>query len=249
MVQFNFISDPNVTLEQRLGFEMAAAIWSQFVTDEVTVNLRLVGTDGLNENEAVGGAVPIFHETHYGAYQDYLEADATSDEDASVLTAVQDGNTVDFLVDTDGDSTTAPELVDGNTEIMLTRAQAKALGMEEALVLEDGSTWDRDVLEDPTALDGYIMINNSYDWNYDLTRTAEAPPNTLDFLTMALHEIGHNLGFISGLDGLIETFELHSGETRTEGFTALDLMRYSETSTTIDNPDGTVSDLSIGGAA
>ena len=66
---------------------------------------------------------------------------------------------------------------------------------------------------------------------------------------MALHEIGHSLGFVSGLDGLLETFELHSGETRTEGFTALDLMRYSETSASVENPDGAVSDLSFGGEA
>ena len=51
------------------------------------------------------------------------------------------------------------------------------------------------------------------------------------------------------LDGLIESFELHSGKTSTEGFTVLDLLRYSETSATIDNPDGSVSDLSFGGAA
>ncbi|NEQ53672.1 MAG: calcium-binding protein, partial [Leptolyngbya sp. SIO3F4] len=249
MVQFNFISDPSVTLDQRLGFEMAAGIWSQFITDDVTIKLQLVSTDGLDEDRAIGGAVPIFHEIHYGVYQDYLAADATSAEDDAVLTALQDGNTVDFLVDTDGDASTGSELVDGNTKILLTRAQAKALGMEESLILKNGSTWDRDVLTDPNAIDGYILINNSYSWNYDLTRSEKAPPNTLDFLTMALHEIGHQLGFVSGLDGLIETFELYSGELRTEGFTALDLMRYSETSANVENPDGSVSDLSVGSAA
>ena len=167
MVQFNFTYDPGVTLAQRAGFEMAAMIWSQFLSDDVTINLHIGATEGLNGNKAVGGAVPIFHETHYGVYQEYLEQDITSGEDASVVDALQEGNTVDVLVDTDGDPTTDSELVDGNTELMLTRAQAKALGMKDALVLEDGSTWDRDVLQDPDALDGYIVINNSYDWNYD----------------------------------------------------------------------------------
>lgn len=51
--------------------------------------------------------------------------------------------------------------------------------LEDPLVLEDGSTWDRDVIEDPNALDGYILINNSYDWSYDLTRAEDAPPDTL----------------------------------------------------------------------
>ncbi|MFG6107750.1 NF038122 family metalloprotease [Leptothoe sp. EHU-05/26/07-4] len=242
MVQFKLVFDPNVSLEQRLGFQMAANIWASFLIDNTNINLRIGSTDELGENgQAVGGAIPIFHETHYGVYKDYLEDDATSNGDTQVLDALQVGNTVDILVD--------DELVNENTSIMLTRAQAKALGMEEELILEDGNTWDRDVLQDPNALDGYIQINNSYNWNYDFTREFEAPENTLDFLTMALHEIGHNLGFVSGLDGLVETFELHSGETRTEGFTSLDLMRYSETSAKIENPDGKVSDLSFGSSA
>ena len=121
--------------------------------------------------------------------------------------------------------------------------------MDEALELENGGTWTHDMLQDPTALDGYVVINNSYDWNYDFTREGEMPEGELDFLTMALHELGHSLGFVSGLDGLMETFEMHSGEIRTEGVTALDLFRYSDTSVTIENPDGSVSDLSFGGAA
>ncbi|NJN22481.1 MAG: hypothetical protein HC812_16515 [Leptolyngbya sp. RL_3_1] len=234
MAQFNFTYDPNVTLEQRVGLKMAAAIWSKLLKDVVSLNLRIGATSELGENgQAVGGAIPIFHDTHYGAYQAYLAADATSAEDDSVVNALQAGNTLDITVN--------GEQVDGNTELMLTRAQAKALGMEAALVLADGSTWDRDVLANPDGLDGYILINNSYNWHYDLTRKADAPENTLDFLTMALHEIGHNLGFVSGLDGLINTFTMHSGEQRTEGITALDLMRHSD-------GDG-ISDLTFGDAA
>ena len=229
MAQFNFIYDPNVSLEQRIGFEMAAAIWSTFLLDDVTINLRIGANDGLNNNQAVGGAVPIFHEQHYGVYQEYVEQDATSAEDTEASASLQDGNTVDLLID--------GEIIDGNSTIMLTSAQAKALGMSDPLQLDHGGVWDQDLV-DPNALDGYIVVNNSYAWNYDFTRQTEAPPNTLDFLTMALHEIGHNLGFVSGLDGLLETFELHSGETQAAGFTALDMFRHTIDSQAIDNPDG-----------
>lgn len=127
MAQINFTYDPNVSLDQCIAFEMAAAIWGRFLRDDVIVNLRIGATDQLGENgQAVGGAIPIFHEIHYGVYQEYLAQDATTAEDQEVIAALQQGNTADVNVD--------GELVDVNTELMLTRAQAKALG--DALTVE-----------------------------------------------------------------------------------------------------------------
>ncbi|KPQ31353.1 MAG: hypothetical protein HLUCCA11_23935, partial [Phormidesmis priestleyi Ana] len=136
MVQFNFTYDPNVSLEQRVGFELAALVWSSYLTDDITVNLHIASSDSLGtDGQAVGGAIPIFHEQTYGVYQEYAQADATSATDAEALASQQEGNTVDFLID--------DQIVDGNTDILLTSAQAKALGMDEALQLENGGTWDR----------------------------------------------------------------------------------------------------------
>ncbi|MCG8362625.1 MAG: NF038122 family metalloprotease, partial [Pseudanabaenales cyanobacterium] len=288
MTQFNFIYDPNVSLEQRIGFQMAAAIWSTFLLDDVNINLRITATDSLNNGQAVGGAIPIFHEQHYGVYREYLNQDIASAEDHAATDSLQEGNTVDVLID--------GEVIDGNSTIMLTSAQAKALGMNAPLVLDDdnddeddnddadndnddndandesasynnnnsydnddgdndndydddeSNTWDRNLV-DADAQDGYIIINNSYTWNYDFTRQSESPAGALDFLTMALHEIGHTLGFVSGLDGLLETFELHSGETQAAGFTALDMFRHTIDSQVINNPDGDVADLTLGANA
>ncbi|MFK8185517.1 MAG: NF038122 family metalloprotease [Phormidesmis sp.] len=238
MVQFKFTYDPSIALEQRVGFELAAMIWSSYLTDDVTVNLHIASSDSLGEDgQAIGGAIPILHAQNYGVYQEYAEADATSDVDASAIEHLQDGNTVDFLVD--------GQVVDGNTNILLTSAQAKALGMDEALSLENGGTWDRDLV-DANALDGYILVSNAFDWNYDYARNGEAPEGTLDFMSMALHEIGHQLGFVSGLDGALNLTELYSGDTQAEGFTALDLFRHSLESGELLNPDGAVSDLTRG---
>ncbi|MEO1621667.1 MAG: NF038122 family metalloprotease, partial [Cyanobacteria bacterium J06632_3] len=289
MVQFNFTYDPGISLEQRIGFELAAQIWSSYLTDDITVNLHIVSTDHI-EGNAIGGAIPLFHEQHYGVFTEYLEQDATpssegeeeagwqgevsnwidenveddatdwlsqaanwfndnilkDDEeqpqsvDEQVIDSLQEGNTVDVLVN--------GEVVDGNTQIMLTSAQAKALGMDEAITLDNGTTWNRDLVV-PDALDGYIVINQSYDWNYDFLREGAAPESTLDFLSLALHEIGHQLGFVSGLDGLLDINQLHSGETQIGGITALDLFRHTVDSTGIENPDGAVSDLTIGANA
>ncbi|MEM9484760.1 MAG: NF038122 family metalloprotease [Cyanobacteria bacterium P01_F01_bin.116] len=246
MVQFNFTYDPGISVEQRTGFELAARIWGAYLTDDIAVNLHICSVDSL-EGNAIGGAVPFFHEQNYGVFNEYLENDATLSTDANnpsiddqALDSLQDGNTVDVIVD--------GEIIDGNSQILLTSAQAKALGMDEALALDNGTTWDRDLV-DANALDGYIVINQSYDWSYDFLREGTAPESTLDFLTLAMHEIGHQLGFVSGLDGMLDVNQLYSGETQVDGFTLLDLFRHTTESSTVDNPDGAVSDLTLGANA
>ena len=245
MVQFNFTYDPSISLEQRVGFELAAAIWSTYLTDDITVSLHIGSSNSLGaDGSAVGGAVPMFYEQNYGVYQAYAAADATTSAegdaatiDEQALESLQIGNTADFVVN--------GEIVDGNSEILLTSAQAKALGMDEAIALDNGTTWDRDLI-DNSGLDGYILVGNQYEWSYDYTRENDAPEGTLDFLSMAMHEIGHTLGFFSGLDGSLDTIDLHSGETQLEDFSVLDLYRHSLNASSIENPDGTMSDLTVG---
>ena len=245
MVRFNFTYDPSVTLEQRVGFELAAAIWSTYLTDDIVVSLHIGSSDSLGDGgSAVGGAIPMFHETNYGVYQAYAGADATisgGDEPATVdeqaLASLQTGNTTDFVID--------GQVVDGNTEILLTSAQAKALGMDEAIALQNGTTWERNLIE-TDGLDGYILIGSQHPWSYDYARKGLPPKDTLDFLSMAMHEIGHTLGFFSGIDGTLDTIELHSGQTQVEDFSVLDLYRHSLNAASVENPDGAVSDLTIG---
>ena len=243
MVKFNFSFDASVSVEQRIGFELAGMIWSSFLKDDVSVNLHIGSKKTLENEKAVGGAVPLFHDQTYGVFKEYLAQDATaiaegSSPDATAIAALQQGNTVDLLRD--------QEVVDGNTDILLTSAQAKALGMDLAITLENGAVWDRDLV-DPNALDGFIVISGHYDWDYNYTRIGEATENKLDFLSMALHEIGHNLGFVSGIDGTMDVLKMFSGETRIQDFTVLDLFRQSSESQAIENADGSISSVSVGG--
>ncbi|MEM6450544.1 MAG: hypothetical protein AAF703_09545, partial [Cyanobacteria bacterium P01_D01_bin.105] len=93
MVQFNFSYDPNISIEQRVGFELAAMIWSSYLTDDVEVNLHIASSASLGEGgKAVGGAIPIFHEQNYGIYQEYADADASSASDDVANASLQDGN-------------------------------------------------------------------------------------------------------------------------------------------------------------
>ncbi|MDJ0533384.1 MAG: NF038122 family metalloprotease, partial [Xenococcaceae cyanobacterium MO_207.B15] len=235
MVNINFIYNPDVNLEQMIGYEMAAIIWGKLFTDDIDVNILAQTTNELDSN-VIGGAIPEFHEQHYALFLQYFEADITSQEDQLAYDALQQGNTVDFLLDGD--------LVGGNTKLKLTTALAKALGMTEAISL------DRYVLDESTNfLDGTIMMNQNFTWDFNYLRDSAAAENTLDFLSVALHETGHILGFTSSIDYSLEQNTLYSGRTELNNFSPLDLFRFSAESLGLNNPDGSVNDLSIGGVA
>ena len=137
-----------------------------------------------------------------------------------------------------------------NRKIWLTRANAKALGL-----ISD---------EDDNNFDANIIIKNDYS-NWDFSRVenqnATIAEDKYDFLSVALHEIGHSLGFSSGVDVLksllySELFSDHDNlqslfdsimqdnditENEIAYVTSMDLFRCSNTS-----KNNGVFDLSVG---
>ena len=188
-VDFNFTFASGVTDEQIIGFELAAEIWSQYLTDSYTnienveefidVNIHVeIGDDLLPEN-IIGGAFPKIETVKYEDVYDALFNDVTSDVDLQAVDSLLDRKTLDILVGQD--------VVEYNYEMRTTRANLKAIGLVEG---------------DSEQLDGYIVMNSlantPVSWSYDYVNAAK--PDTLDFLSTALHEIGHTLGFVSGID-------------------------------------------------
>ena len=127
MPRINYYDLGGMSLEQMIGFEMAGLMWGHYFRDDITINIG-VQTSTTMEEYVIGGASPRMYEQHYGIYQEYLQNDITSADDDLAYYYLQDGNTVDFMID--------GELVDGNSKILLTSAQAKALGMDEAFDLD-----------------------------------------------------------------------------------------------------------------
>ena len=167
-----------------IGMEIAGGIWSSYLKDGAAVNIYVETTNTLPD-EVVGGVLPgILPEQEYENFWNQLNQDKISTDDQLVL---------DNLRSKKDDNKEFKALADGyeiksNKKLNLTRANAKALKMPKI----------KDI-----AFDGYVLMNDlsksSADWNYNFLSN-EVPNNKIDFVSVALHEIGHNLGFVSGVD-------------------------------------------------
>jgi hypothetical protein len=232
-MEFNFSYAPGISQQQIIGFEMAGEIWSSYLTDNVTVNIHVEMTNQLEAN-VIGGALPGIEANYtYKDFRKNLENDRKSWDDyfsndnllgKDKFSAVIKGNGKDGLVK-------------DMSVISMTRANAKAL----------------DIVSSDNYLDGYILMsdrtNSSVKWNYDVVGNI-VPTNTLDFLSVAVHEIGHILGFVSGIDDpgfLTAVVDSKNTGKKIDGkklkyTTVLDMFRYSTSSAS----SGMI-DLSING--
>lgn len=243
MVTFNFTYDPGVTFQQALGLEMAGRIWSRYLSDSVRINIHVGVSNDLPTN-VIGGALPgILSNQRYATWRTQMAADATSVDDSRALQNQQ--NEPDkFTALIDGHK------IDNNATLNITRANAKALNM---------------IPGTDTALDGCIVFSNlrgtRFSWNYDYTRQNSASANSLDFLSTAIHEIGHILGFVSGVDkpGWLAQKMQYTAAERDDFYdtligklshaTPLDMFRFTSQSVQLAGTGDTWIDLSIGSDA
>jgi hypothetical protein len=231
--QFEFSFAPGTTAGQILGFEMAGEIWSHYLKDDVTINIYVETTNLLPQN-VIGGALPGMKKAvKYDNLWKEMSEDLTSSDD---LLAFNNLPSVEKELGA---------LIDGaeinkTKEMKLTNANAKAL----------------DILSRQSdKLDGYILMSNlsgqsNVSWDYNYLRNNNAQSLTLDFLSVALHEVGHILGFVSGMDDEgwlnVVTEARQTGKVIKDDAmkfaTPLDLFRYSSASSASGK-----NDLSVGG--
>ncbi|WP_424100607.1 NF038122 family metalloprotease [Moorena producens] len=214
-IDFDFSYQPGTSLEQMLGFEMAGQIWSYYLTDDITVKIHVEMTDSLPSN-ILGGALPGLQKNkNYGTFLQKLESDITSKDDEIAHNKLQDDKD-------DNDNIHYQAMFESgngwnNTNIALTNANAKAIKYHS----------------NNSLIDGYIVMNDTFNWSYDYQRNAPTPLDAVDFLSVGIHEIGHILGFVSGVDSTILADYDASDEMNLERLmrtTALDMYRYSELS-------------------
>ena len=206
---FNFLPDPGTPQYVVEGFMQAANRWSAVLTDDITVNLS-IGFLPLPAGVLGDTSAPYF-EASYASVGAALHASSTSADDFSAYANLQPGPSYTRLINHTADhpngANSALTYADSLSPVFLTRANAKALQL----------------LGPDLATDGGIRFNSNL--GFDFNPADGTTPGQFDFATVAAHEIGHILGFVSIVDDL----EASNGTGLAAQLpaTVLDLFRFS----------------------
>ncbi len=250
------------------GFRAAAAFWSSVLTNDVTIRLdidfRSLAPGVLGSTGSNSGSL-LVQNAYYGlATTGNSALDAQAVANLSPLGASQFGPGIYALtpvtsayvdpVNRIGVDTTKTWLDnDGganNVVLDVNTANMRALGFD----------FDDDGNDLTNVTDGSITFSS--DFAFDFDPTDGITPGSFDFIGVAIHEIGHALGFVSGIDTydvvgrdngpLSGPFEAGAFGTADIGefrvFSMLDLFRYSADGV-LDLSVGTDSYFSLDGGA
>lgn len=211
-VAFNFIPEPGTPQFAIDGFVAAGNLWSVVLANDITVNIQ-IGFASLGPN-VIAEAGSEFGEWSYPVVTAALQTQRTSPDDFSAHASLQPGSTFNRLINhtsnnPNGPNSAAP-YVDTMDRVGITTANAKALGL----------------LKPSPELDATIRFSS--DFNFDFNHGPTIAPGQFDFVGAAAHEIGHALGFVSGVDDI----DTAGGQFPGDNFSSnlIDLFRYSQES-------------------
>jgi hypothetical protein len=228
-ITFNVTNSGTATPQMMTGFQEAANLWSTVVRDPITVNVK-VAAGGVPAG-TLGATTSFFDPYSYSSVRSALVAGATSAADISSTNALQAAPTFSMLINRtannpNGVVSATPYFDTGlggpgqagpenNNTIRLTSANAKALGL-----LPGNSNFS----------DGTIAFSTAVTFDFDRSNGITA--GQYDFVGLAAHEIGHLLGFTSGVELLISNAAAPGkNDNQLPHVTALDLFRFSTRST------------------
>jgi len=206
-------------------FKIAASYWGHMFTNDATINLG-VGFGSFGDPRIIGAT--------QSAKQDILTADWEAGVNATKSNSTIDRNAVlptlngGFFAPMITQGTDASGGNDTTKQVYAPADYSGAVLYENTSVIKAiGGT-----VSNPTGLDGSVQFSSDFSFDFDPTNGITA--GEMDFLGVAIHEIGHALGFTSGVD-YFDYFGGPNGPGYSLGydlndtsiFTALDMFRYS----------------------
>ena len=227
----NLIDLGGVTGSQaEAGFKTAAAYWGSMFTNNATINLgvrfaplapNVIGSTGSRQADM---SVATWEQR-----VNATKSNSTIDQNI-VLPTLTTGGISGLTAGVDGT---------GNNDNSVTAAlngtqtASRVLFANSAVIKAVGGP-----LSNPNGIrDGNVTFSSNFGFDFNPTDGISA--NTFDFIGVAIHEIGHALGFVSGVD-FFDYFGAPNGPGRgalgydlndTSIFSALDMFRYSAAGT------------------
>lgn len=175
-LNINIIADANLAANQPAldAFNRAAAQWEAIFTDDITVNIEASLAD-LGPGILGGASNFNFTNISYETLALLLASDAADEADDAIV-GLLPANFADLNF----------SLPDGITlnaaPASIPVATARALG----------------AFSDPNQTDSVIQFSSTFDFDFD--NRDGIMPGFFDFETIAVHELGHALGFTSGVN-------------------------------------------------
>lgn len=218
-LSFNFSYLPGTSAQAQQAFEEAGARWSALITTDLTLNLTMNAGLALSSG-TLGDTRSLYVNLFYSDFRTRLAAQATSAADDSAVASLSGGASFSRLVNRSSDSpygagSATPYVDTTSIGVRLAAANARALGVGFGSSTSPGCA---------TNCDALIRISNSVAYDYDPSNGIAS--GQYDFVGVAVHEIGHALGFFSGVD-LVDGLRTPLPAGNYNYVNSLDLFRYS----------------------
>ncbi len=198
-VTFNFTNQGGASAQMVAGMEQACARWTDLLVDPITINFQ-INAIALPAGQ-LGGTTSFYDPYSYTSVRGALVSNRFSIDDLSSASHLLAGPMHSMLInrtanDPAGTLSAAVYFDNGqggpgqagsenNTIVRMSSANAKAMGLYPA---------------NNAGLDATINFTTLQSFDFDPSDGIS--PGKVDFVGIATHEMGHMLGFLSGVDTL-----------------------------------------------
>lgn len=187
-VTFNFEFADGISQTYQDAVKQAGDLWAAHLEDDVTINIY-ISFGELNDG-IVAAVRPSMVRANYTDVLSQFDLDQTSADDATAfnyLPTIQANNGgIKRLINKTGTKYRSHK-DKSVSNLWLTRANAKSLGIIEG----NNITTDAEIR---------LNNSNSVQWDFDASDGIES--DHYDLVGTVAHELGHAMGFISGVDML-----------------------------------------------